>query len=175
MAATIGILATFRLRSMLLVGAALFCSVPSRADVLPARNRVNWSAAGIEGASSPQAIPDTSNWTVIDVTTRGCVRDGVTDNLAAINAIISGLPNPADAVLYFPAGTYHISGEITCTKSNVVVRGANSKMALSDRTSVIHLYNTTQSARAFTSTSRRPFQAGCRSPRAIHRDQTHLC
>jgi hypothetical protein len=57
----------------------------------------------------------------IDVTTRGLKGDGVTDNTAALKALIANLPpdqfgRTGGERLYFPAGTYLISDYIDVSK-----------------------------------------------------------
>jgi hypothetical protein len=52
--------------------------------------------------------------TATNVQTAGLKADGVTDNTAALKALLSA--KPAGATLYFPAGSYRINGPITITK-----------------------------------------------------------
>jgi hypothetical protein len=52
---------------------------------------------------------------ITNVTLNGLVGDGVTDNLSAINTIISAASD--GDIIYFPKGTYLFSGKIAVTKS----------------------------------------------------------
>ena len=74
----------------------------------------DWGQAGYPGT-----IPDVTV-NVFDVLDFGAVGDGVTDDAAAIQAIIDGAPDPA--VVLFPAGSYRIESELDL-KSGVVLRG----------------------------------------------------
>jgi hypothetical protein len=74
----------------------------------------DWSQAGYPGE-----IPYVTD-TVINVRDAGAVGDGVTDDYAAIQAAIDGVPDPA--VIYLPSGTYRIESDLDL-KSGVVLRG----------------------------------------------------
>lgn len=53
----------------------------------------------------------------------GAAGDGVTDDTAALQAALNGVP--AGAILEFPAGTYVYSKVLTLARSDVVLRGGN--------------------------------------------------
>jgi hypothetical protein len=75
----------------------------------------DWVQAGYPG-EIPNIITN-----IIDVKDAGAVGDGITDDVAAIQAVIDNVTNPA--VIYFPPGTYRIEDVLTL-KSGIVIRGA---------------------------------------------------
>lgn len=58
---------------------------------------------------------------VIDVRAHGAQGDGETDDYAAIQAAVDAAGD--QAVIYFPAGTYHISDAITASDTSLTFRG----------------------------------------------------
>ena len=89
-------------------------------SVLPVERRTTWSP-GIPGG-----IPTyTTIHTTLNAATYG---NGTTDATAAINSALSAAGAVATAanpqVVYLPAGTYKISGELHIAQSYVVLRGA---------------------------------------------------
>ncbi len=81
------------------------------------RTALTLPIAGIAGAaiaSLPRiasALPFTD---IIDVTSYGIIGDGVTDNLAAYNALNAAVPHGVEA--HHPPGDYRVSGPPTITK-----------------------------------------------------------
>ena len=78
----------------------------------------NWSDAGYDGT-----IPDPA--TVVNVTLNSVAADGITDQTADLNTLITSTSAPA--VLYFPANvnSYYFTGQIIL-KEGIVLRGAGS-------------------------------------------------
>ncbi len=74
----------------------------------------DWGRAGYPGDIPIIAV------NVLDVLDHGAVGDGVTDDSAAIQALLDGAPDPA--VVLFPAGSYRIESELDLP-SGVVLRG----------------------------------------------------
>jgi Right handed beta helix region len=68
----------------------------------------------------PGGIPDTSAWTVTNVT--GLTAGGSVDNTAAIQGFINAAGT--NTVLLLPAGTYRVNSRLNIQKSNLVLRGA---------------------------------------------------
>jgi len=58
-------------------------------------------------------VPGSSDW--ISVKDYGAVGDGATDDTAAINAMIAGVP--ANAAVFWPMGTYKVTATITVAKN----------------------------------------------------------
>lgn len=56
----------------------------------------------------------------------GAVGNGTTDDLAAIQAAINAAQTAGGGIVYFPRGTYLVSGRPTITGSNIIVRGVGS-------------------------------------------------
>lgn len=73
-----------------------------------------WAAAGVPGG-----VPDTSGWTLTDLT--GTVLTNGTDQGGTINTAISAAS--ANTVLLLPSGTITISTRINGNKDNIVLRG----------------------------------------------------
>ncbi len=90
----------------------------------------DFTGVGVTGG-----IPDINNstvratYTIFDVTTYGAVRDGVTNDDAAVAAAATAArahldANPANkAILYFPTGTYVLDTPVVFTQSNIVIDG----------------------------------------------------
>lgn len=75
----------------------------------------------------------TTNYTVanklsqiISVKDFGATGDGLTDDTAALQSAASAVPSYA--TLFFPAGTYLVSGQVTFTTSNIAVVGQKAKI-----------------------------------------------
>jgi len=90
----------------------MVAAVGSAEDPRPAFD--DWGQAGYPGS-----IPNVTT-NVLDVRHFGAVGDGVTDDAAAIQAVIDAAPDPA--VVFFPAGSYLIESELEL-KTGVVLRG----------------------------------------------------
>ena len=86
-------------------------------EIIPAERRINWSP-GIPGG-----IPE--NYTRVDCP--AATGNGTTDDLAAINACLSG--TTAGNYVYLPAGTYRTTGTINIP-SGVVLRGAGPSLTI---------------------------------------------
>lgn len=91
----------------------LFC-LQSFAQIIPAANRVDWSAAGYPGD-----LPEPT--TVANVMDFGAAADGVTNDRTAVLDAITSLNNES-GVVYFPAGTYLIASTVSIP-SGVILRG----------------------------------------------------
>ena len=72
-----------------------------------------FTAVAIDGTSGTQSTPPVevpADAGVLNIKSLGAAGDGVTDDTAAINAAIQQAPQ--NAILYFPNGTYLISGPL---------------------------------------------------------------
>lgn len=91
---------------------------------VPILNQANW------GTHLNNALANIDAASAISVKAYGAVGDGVTDDTTAIQAAINAVP-ATGGIVYFPAGTYIISGAgLTFTKSNVTFAGAGSGATL---------------------------------------------
>lgn len=90
----------------------------------------DFSYAGYDYSES--AIPDTSSWTVFNVTTYGAVADDGNYDDAAIQAAIDAAEAAGGGVVFFPPGRFMVSpneivGEnIFINGSNIVLKGSGS-------------------------------------------------
>ena len=111
---------TYKQGPLLLVSVFLVTSAPGllHAEILSADRRVDWQA-GIPGG-----IP--SRTTICSTINAATYGDGVTDATSAIKSALSACP--AGQVVYIPAGTYVLSGELAVAGKGVVIRGAGPKM-----------------------------------------------
>lgn len=102
----------------LALAAILLTQTSSVAEIIPADRRIDWSVGKTVGV--PGGIP---NRTTIgkNVTDYGADPSGAMDSTAAIQNAINNAR--MGQVVYVPAGTYKISGNIT-PRSNVTLRGA---------------------------------------------------
>lgn len=62
---------------------------------------------------------------VYDVRDYGAKGDGTTDDTTSINSAISAADGAGGCVVYFPSGTYKISGSLTMWVNNLILRGEN--------------------------------------------------
>lgn len=76
--------------------------------------RVDWSHAGYPGT-----IPSTAG-NLVNIQNFGVKGDGSSDDSEAIQAVVNSVVRPA--VLYFPAGTYRITAQLSLP-SGIVLRG----------------------------------------------------
>jgi hypothetical protein len=107
--------------------ALLFILIPVFAESaslsIPASRVVTWeNNVGVPGGI-PTKVCDSSGGADC-CTTAACntVRNAAHPTSAQISSAISGAPS--GTVVYIPAGTHSMSGDITISRSNVVVRGA---------------------------------------------------
>ena len=101
----------------LLLSFAPFLQAQNWSGILDSSRAIDWSQAGILGG-----IPD-SGWT--QCATAACntvLSNGPSSTGAQINAALASAP--ANSYVSLPAGTYNISGGITWSTNNVVLRGA---------------------------------------------------
>ncbi len=112
----------------------------------------DFTGVGVTGG-----IPDINNstvratYTLFDVTNYGAVRDGVTNDDAAVAAAATAArahldANPANkAILYFPTGTYVLDTPVVFTQSNIVIDGDGPSLTI-----IKLATDTTQSGALFT-------------------------
>lgn len=86
---------------------------------LPASRRVDWTSAGYPGGIPLVSASETR----INIREMGAVADGVSDDSAAIQAVIGAAAEPT--VILFPAGVYRLESPLLL-KSGIVLRGAGS-------------------------------------------------
>ena len=89
------------------------------AEIIPASRRIDWSVGKTIGV--PGGIPNRTTIGKNAVTDYGADPSGATDSTAAIQKAINNART--GQVVYIPAGTYNIAGNIT-PRSNVTLRGA---------------------------------------------------
>lgn len=82
--------------------------------IYPADNRIDWSAAGVEGE-----IPEYAK--IMDISTQGGMGNGIYDNSATVQDVIDH--SPPGTVIFFPEGTYLFNTELRM-KDSIVLRGA---------------------------------------------------
>lgn len=113
------------------------------ADILAVREPYASFPTIWQGAGVPSGIPDTSAWTLVDVTAAPYNADdtGATSAVSAINAAISAQSTTANARIYCPPGRYLIDGQINLNKNNILLCGLNdptiSTTAEADRTTFV--------------------------------------
>ena len=67
-----------------------------------------------------------SKWTdIVSVRDFGATGDGTTDDTSAVQSAITAVGSAGGGQVYFPAGTYKISAELTLSSSNVVLIGSS--------------------------------------------------
>lgn len=93
--------------------AALCCTYPVAADIIPADRKIDWSQVGVPGG-----IP---NRTKIHKTLTNIDNTGTTDVTRAIQSALNACPR--DQVVLLPAGTFRISGTIG-VPNHRVLRGS---------------------------------------------------
>jgi len=86
------------------------------------------------------AYPDAPVYNVREL---GATGNGVTDDLAAIQAAINGAQTAGSGIVYFPAGTYLVSGIPTVTGSGIVLRGAGLASTIKLATAALNSSGTT--------------------------------
>ena len=114
-----------RLRAFLFGLLALMAVTGRGADVLATRTPWSayngiWQAAGVVGG-----IPDTSGWTVINMTQApyNCDPTGATSIVTPFNNAVAAQSATANVILYFPHGTYLVDGQMVVNKNNILVKG----------------------------------------------------
>ena len=95
---------------------AFFAAVQLHSEIIPPARRTDWTLAGIPGGK-----PDTSGWSVVNITTYGAVGDGTTDCTVAIQNCINAAST--NTRIYFPPGTYRTSGMITIANKSLELYG----------------------------------------------------
>jgi hypothetical protein len=119
----------------------LFCWSAVAADLMPATNRIDWSAGVVGG------IP--TNYTLfasVKDAPYNAVGDGTTDDTTAIQAAITAATT--GTYVYIPAGTYKLTARLSWGTDNVSksIRGAGPKetrLVQYGATGVIKVYRTT--------------------------------
>lgn len=91
------------------------------------------------GEAPPQAVAYPANANVINAKNHGVVGDGIADDTAAINTLLNtydwigsnadpqthaGVHRAAPFTIYFPEGTYRLTGPVTVTGSTIRILGA---------------------------------------------------
>jgi len=106
-----------KMRKLTLIVIFLFNSLIAISQVIPSENRIDWTP-GIPGG-----IPDVSSWLTKNVVTHfGADNSGANNSLNAIQAGIDNLPSASKHIIYFPAGTYKLEGNLRL-RENIVLRG----------------------------------------------------
>ena len=85
---------------------------------------VNWSDAGL------RSVPDTEQWTLLNILDFGGSGDSITDNSSALSGAILAL-NDSPGIIFFPEGKYLFQSSIVL-ESNMILRGEGS-----DKTEII--------------------------------------
>jgi Pectate lyase superfamily protein len=94
--------------------------------------------SAVSAPSAPAEVPLVMPAGAIDVTTRGIVGDGVTDNGAAIQDLIDSLP--ANSTVWFPAGqTFAHSTVLRVLKPGTRLTGGGTLLATKEETSSVWL------------------------------------
>ena len=106
----------------------IICSITINAQTIDVGRLVDWSQAGMR-----QPIPKILQFKNI-LNVAGANNTGTADNLAAINTAIAAFGGNM-GLLFFPAGTYNISGTIT-VPSNVLIKGESSDVSILNFTHV---------------------------------------
>lgn len=104
--------------------AAAWSSYVLNPDAHP--NIPNVSHAGYAGGGV--ALPDGSGTVLVSVTTHGAVGDGVADDTAAVRAAVAEAASrtgeqPNGSTVFFPPGTYRLSGPILIHDDDILLRG----------------------------------------------------
>ncbi len=93
-------------------------------QIIPLENRIDWMP-GIPGG-----IPDLSSWTTKNVVTHfGADNSGANNSLSAIQEGIDNLPSTSKHIIYFPAGTFRLNGNLKL-RDNMVLRGEGTNTKL---------------------------------------------
>jgi len=101
---------------------------PAKADTL---NRLMLSEHGINGAHK---------WFDVTHPDFGAIGDGLTDDTAAIQAAFDAISATGGIrTVYFPSGTYLISGVINLNKNNIMVRGEGESSVIQVKSAVVEL------------------------------------
>ena len=79
---------------------------------------VNWSDAGL------RSVPDTEQWTLLNILDFGGSGDSITDNSSALSGAILAL-NDSPGIIFFPEGKYLFQSSIVL-ESNMILRGEGS-------------------------------------------------
>lgn len=86
---------------------------------------VGGALLAVNNLSDVASVPTSINnlgLRIVSVRNYGAVGDGTTDDLAAINAAYAALP-ATGGVLYFPAGSYKVTGSITTIAKKIWILG----------------------------------------------------
>ncbi|HRT61712.1 MAG TPA: glycosyl hydrolase family 28-related protein [Syntrophales bacterium] len=108
--------ATLVLVGFLLCPLLLLPAFEAPAQIIPFERRITWSP-GIPGGI-PQRTTTCANVKNSPYNAKG---DGVNDDTAAIQRAIDNCPN--GQVVYIPAGTYRLTGELRISGKSIVLRG----------------------------------------------------
>lgn len=100
----------------------LLFAVQVSAEIISASRRVDWTLTGLPGG-----IPDTSAWTVQNVTTYGAVGDGVTDCTAAIQSCLNAASTSNK--IYFPTGVYLTTNTLTTSHKSLEFVGDGASLS----------------------------------------------
>lgn len=108
------------MRKLLILLSVLLASL-SRAEIIPATNRISWEPGVNLGLQTP--IPLRTN--IIDVTQAPYNADntGASDCVAAVQSAIND--SAAHDVIFLPSGIYRFNSSITFDKSDRTLRGSN--------------------------------------------------
>lgn len=87
----------------------------------------------------------TGKYNVLDF---GLVGDGTTDNTTALRNMLSAVPN--GSTVYFPRGTYNISGAITFSKNMNFVGDSNAQRTTGGKDSIINYVGNTENISLFS-------------------------
>ena len=98
-----------------------YAADPDRHPNIPNVSHAGWGGGGVP-------LPDGSGTVLIAVTSFGATGDGVTDDTAAVRAAIDAAvaqagSQPNGATVFFPPGTYQLSGPLLIHGDRVQLRG----------------------------------------------------
>ena len=114
-----------RVRAVRARGAAIVVMVAACAVAATARRPAAHQTAPAAADRGEEFAGPFASWTNVK-TAGGAVGDGQADDTAAINRALAALSPDTRPVLYFPAGTYRITGTLTlAARQNVAIVGAD--------------------------------------------------
>lgn len=106
----------------------------------------------ILGAIASNSSSAGLDWFIVTDATYGATGDGTTDDTSAINLAIAALNTAGRGVLYFPAGTYKVTGALTTITAAATVMG-DGTADYQASTPISEILCTSQTAVLFTVTA----------------------